>query len=142
MFLEPGILCLLFVPVAIGIAIAFRLLAGNLDHWRIRDYVVARGGRIIDMRWAPFGPGWFGANKERIYAVRYRDHEGSIHAAFARTNLWSGVYFTEDAIIEHAKPFADDEAIESLEEENRRLREELARLKRKERDPQSDAIEE
>jgi IS1 family transposase len=36
----------------------------------------------------------------------------------------------------------DEEEVESLEQENRRLREELARLKRKAKDKNSDAFQE
>jgi hypothetical protein len=132
-------LVILFV---IGIAIAFRLFAGSMDRERIRSYVENRGGKVIEATWAPFGPGWFGGNKERIYQVRYIDHDGNMHEAYARTSMWTGVYFTEDQITQHAKTPIDEEEVESLEQENRRLREELARLKRKAKDKNSDAFQE
>jgi len=46
--------------------------------------------------------------------------------------MWTGVYFTQDTIVRYAhRPAAHAAAPESsLEEENRRLREELERLKR------------
>lgn len=133
---------LLVILVVIGIAIGFRLLAGSMDRERIRGYVETRGGKVIETTWAPFGPGWFGGNKERIYQVRYLDHGGNVHEAYARTSMWTGVYFTEDQITQHAKTPIDEEEVESLEEENRRLRQELERLKRKEKDKNSDAIQE
>jgi HAMP domain-containing protein len=138
--MEFGIL--LVILVAIGIAIAFRLFAGSMDRERLRQYVEARGGRVIDATWAPFGPGWFGGNKERIYQVRYLDHDGNVHEAYARTSMWTGVYFTEDLIIKRGKPPIGQEEVESLEEENARLRSELERLKRKEKDKNSDAFQE
>jgi hypothetical protein len=133
---------LLVIPIAIGIAIVFRLFAGSMDRERIRQYVEARRGKVIEATWAPFGPGWFGGNKERIYQVRYLDRDGNVREAYARTSMWTGVYFTEDRITQHAKAPIDEEEVESLEEENRRLREELERLKRKARDKNSDAIQE
>jgi hypothetical protein len=138
--MEYGIV--LVILVVIGIAIAFRLFAGSMDRERIRSYVENRGGKVIEATWAPFGPGWFGGNKERIYQVRYIDHDGNMHEAYARTSMWTGVYFTEDQITQHAKTPIDEEEVESLEQENRRLREELARLKRKAKDKNSDAFQE
>ncbi len=140
--MEPAFFLVLVVPAGIAVAILIRLAAGSMDRERIRQYVESRGGRVIDTTWAPFGPGWFGGGKERIYQVRYRDHEGNIHEAYARTNMWSGVYFTEDNIVHRVKLPIDEEEVESLEEENARLRAELDRLKRRDRDRNSDAIEE
>jgi hypothetical protein len=142
--MEPAPLFLIiFIPVAIAVAIGIRLIAGSMDRERIREYVEGRGGKVIDTTWAPFGPGWLGGGgKERIYKVRYIDRDDNVHDAFARTNMWSGVYFTEDQIVEYAKPPIDEEEVESLEEENRRLHAEVERLKRKERERNSDAIEE
>ena len=133
---------LLLIPAAFGAAILFRFIAGSMDHARLRDYVESRGGEIIDSSWAPFGPGWFGGTRERIYLVRYFDRDHNEHEAYAKTNMWSGVYFTEDRIVHYARPPIDEEEVESLEDENARLRAELERLKRKERDKNSDAIQE
>jgi len=132
----------LLIPLAIVVAIVFRLGAGSMDHNRLRSYVEERGGEVIEINWAPFGPGWFGGNKERIYHVRYLDRDGNEHEAYAKTNMWSGVYFTEDRIVRYGKPPIDEEEVESLEEENARLRAELDRLKGKERHRDSDAIQE
>lgn len=140
--MESGLLFLFIIPAVIVVAIMIRLIAGNMDHERIRAYVEQRGGKVIEIIWTPFGPGWFGGGKERIYQVRYRDHEGNIHDAYARTNMWSGVYFTEDYIRQRSRTPIDECEVESLEEENARLRAELDRLKRKDRDQNSDAIQE
>jgi hypothetical protein len=139
---HPGLIFLLLIPLAIGVAIVFRLIAGSMDRERLRQYVEGRGGKVIYATWAPFGPGWFGGNKERIYQVRYLDHDDNVHEAYARTSMWTGVYFTEDHIIQYGKPPIDEEDVETLGEENARLRAELARLKRKQRETGSDAIEE
>jgi hypothetical protein len=115
---------LLFVIVAIVI----RLAAGGLDHQRVRKYVESRGGKVIKADWAPFGPGWFGEKGDRIYAVRYLDRDRNVHQAHCKTSVWSGVYFTDDSIVRYAD--RNDHHQTSLEDENRRLREELERLKR------------
>jgi hypothetical protein len=118
----------LLIPLFIIIAIVIRLAAGGLDHDRVRHYVESRGGRVIEANWAPFGPGWFGEKSDRIYAVRYLDRDGNEHNAHCKTSMWTGVYFTEDRIVKYAdRPVPQPK---SLEEENRRLREELERLKR------------
>jgi hypothetical protein len=132
----------LIIPLVIAVVIAIRIGAGSLDHHRLRSYVEERGGEVIEINWAPFGPGWFGGNKERIYHDRYLDRDGNEHEAYAKTNMWSGVYFTEDRITRYSEPPVDKEEVESLEEENARLRAELERLKRKDRDRNSDAIQE
>ncbi|HZZ77931.1 MAG TPA: hypothetical protein VFE62_05410 [Gemmataceae bacterium] len=133
---------MVLLALMLAIAIGVRLIAGALDRQRIASYVEIRGGRVIEATWSPFGPGWFAGNRERIYHIRFRDHEGNIHQAYARTNMWSGVYFTEDHIVHRAHPQVDLHDVESLEEENARLRAELERLRRRERDKDSDAIKE
>jgi hypothetical protein len=118
----------LLIPLFIIIAIVVRLAAGGLDQDRVRQYVESRGGKLIEASWEPFGPGWFGEKSDRIYAVRYLDGAGHEHQAHCKTSLWTGVYFTEDRIVKHAD--RADRQQPSLEEENRRLREELDRLRR------------
>jgi hypothetical protein len=119
----------LIIPLFIGFAILLRVLAGGMDKGRIRDYVESRGGQMIDASWAPFGPGWFGEKSDRIYEVRYIDREGNEHRAACKTSLWAGVYFTEDVIVRYAhRP--GERVVQSLEEENRRLREGVERLRR------------
>ena len=131
-----------FVFVAIlavvGIGLAMRLVAGSLDHERIRSYIQARGGRVASIHWSPFGRGWFGDKHNRIYEVAYHDAQGRAHAATCKTSFWSGVYWTEDRMLSHSsfasKPaggemrFLDDPT--DLAAENQRLHEELGRLKR------------
>ena len=123
---------LLLIPVVIVIAVVIRLAAGGLDHDRIKRYVEGRGGEFLDAQWAPFGPGWFGEKSDRIYGVRYLDRDGNEHQAHCKTSLWTGVYFTEDRIVKYAdrsaRPAAGSEG--DLAAENRRLREELERLRR------------
>ena len=139
---ENGRIILYVFPFVITAIIAIRLVADNFDRQRISEYVEVRGGKVIETAWTPFGPGWLGGGGERIYEVRYSDHVGNIHEAFARTNMLSGVYLAEDRIVQHAKPAIEEEEVRSLEDENARLRTELERLKRKDQDRGSDAIKE
>jgi hypothetical protein len=122
---EIGIV-ILFV---IGAVILIRALAGGLDHDRVRRYVESQGGRVLEAHWAPFGPGWFGEKSDRIYEVRYLDRHGNERLAHCKTSLFTGVYFTEDRIVGHGQRSSEPRAA-SLEEENRRLREEVERLRR------------
>jgi hypothetical protein len=143
-----GILCL--IVGVIGVGLMFRLLAGNMDHQRIRDYIQSHGGRVLSCAWSPFGRGWFGEKSDRIYEVSYLDKDGNQHQATCKTSMWTGVYWTEDRIVLYAsrQPEAEleeqehfratgnpwdrlaDRSPEELEEENRRLRAELERLKK------------
>ena len=116
--------------IVIGVAIALRLVAGGMDYGRIRQYVESRGGEVLATRWSPFGPGWFGEKSDRIYSVRYLDQDGNEHRAHCKTSMLTGVYFTEDRIVRYAEqPDEAEVDVAALMEENRRLREELRRLK-------------
>lgn len=123
---------LLFVGVIV-LALVSRLLAGGMDEDRVRAYVKERGGRLLSSEWAPFGKGWFGEKNDRIYEVRYQDRDGHEHLATCKTSMFSGVYFTEDRIVQYRKPPTPepkgDSRLTELERENRRLREELERAK-------------
>lgn len=120
--------CIVLVVAVIVAAAVLRLLRGSRDHDRIRWYIEGRGGKLIDANWVPFGPGWDGDQANRTYEVRYLDKDGNRHHAFCKTNTSSGVYFTEDRIEQRTDV---PNTKRSLEEENRRLREELERLKRR-----------
>ncbi len=115
---------LLIIPLVIVMAVGFRLIAGVWNHARIRDYIEGLGGTVQQIEWVPFGPGWFG-DKQPIYHVLYKDAGGDAHDAYCKTSMLAGVYFTRDEIVRKAanRP-------ESLEEENRRLRAEIERMKR------------
>ena len=98
---EPGgsSFVLLLIPLAIGLAIAVRLFVGALDKERIRSELARRSATLLHCRWSPFGRGWFGEKGERIYRVSYRDRYGNRHRAFAKTSLFSGVYFSDDEVV-------------------------------------------
>lgn len=119
-----------WIPVLFVIVIVIRMTAGGMDRQRVKQYIESNGGKFIEANWAPFGPGWFGEKSDRIYAVRYLDRDGNEHEAHCKTSMWTGVYLTEDRIVRGAQ--RPEARAESLEEENRRLKEELERLKRRE----------
>jgi len=126
--MDPAVVIVIFVLVAIVI----RLLAGSMDGDRVRAYIEERGGRLLSSGWAPFGKGWLGEKSDRIYEVRYLDSDGNEHEASCKTSMFTGVYFTEDCIVRHAKPPTEAQhasPVTEIERENRRLRDELERLK-------------
>ena len=122
---------ILVIPILLVIALVIRMGAGGMDHSRIKEYVESNGGRVINSNWSPLGPGWFGEQSDRIYSVSYVDTAGTEQAAFCKTSMWTGVYFTEDRIVQYAeRPETLQESESALQVENRRLREELKRLRR------------
>ena len=66
------------------------------------------------------------------HSMGYLDKDGNEHEAHCKTSMWTGVYFTEDRIVKYADrpapPMAPAE--NTLEAENRRLRQELERVRR------------
>jgi len=117
----------LLIPLVIAIAVGIRLFLGALNHERIKDYIKSKGGTVIDIQWSLFGPGWFASQSDVIYRVRYRDRDGNERHAYCKTGILSGVYLTEDKIVGVAQQQSQNNV--SLEDENRRLREEIRRLK-------------
>ena len=126
--------------VVIIVVIAFRLGAGGMDGDRIDEYIRSRGGELIDKRWSPFGKGWFGSEKHRLYEIHYYDADGNEHEATCKTNMLAGVYFTEDNIVSYAESCSaadtesehaekPDEFVDSLIDENQKLRDEIERLR-------------
>jgi len=126
-----------FGVVAVALVIlVFRLIAGSMDTERIEEYVRGRGWKLEDRSWDPFGPGWFGEKDSRIYRIVYRDQHGDLHMAHTKTSMLSGVYLTNDEIIERAEesspgsPADPQETQESLREEVERLRDRVQELER------------
>jgi hypothetical protein len=133
--------CFLIIPVIVVAALGFRIAAAFMDHARIENYIRSLGGKVITIRWSPFGPGWFGEKSDRIYRVRYVDRDGDEHEAYCKTSMWSGVYMTQDYVVGAGdRPLTK---MELLELENQHLREELERLKKQQARPtDSQAIRE
>lgn len=113
-------LTVIIIGLAI-LAIVTRLLAGAFDGDRVEQYIRDMGCELIDKSWDPFGPGWFGEQDSRIYEIIYRDADGRVHRAHVKTSMMSGVYLTNDQIIE-------DKPKPSVEEEKAMLRKRLAEL--------------
>jgi len=111
------------VLVVVILAVVLRLVAGSLDGERVERYLQSQGYTLIDKSWDPFGPGWFGEKDSRIYEVVYRDRAGRVHRAHVKTSMMSGVYLTNDRIVEDKLP-------RSVEEEKAELRRRLAELER------------
>lgn len=111
------------VPLLIIVAIVFRLAAGSMDGDRVEQYIKDMGGELLDKSWDPFGPGWYGEKSDRIYEIVYRDRDGRTHRAHVKTSMLSGVYLTNDRIV-------DDKPALSVEEEKEQLRRRLAELER------------
>jgi hypothetical protein len=130
-----GLFLLLGFVGIVALALGVRAFSVSRERRRIAQYVEERGGRVID--WTDLGPLHPGLSE-----VRYRDHEGNVHEAMAHFGLFAGVSFTEDRIVHRAPRPVDERELELLEDENARLRAENERLKRGQRDPSADAIQE
>lgn len=112
------------IIAVIAIAILIRFVAGSFDGDRVEKYVRDMGCELIDKSWDPFGPGWFGEKDSRIYEIVYRDREGRVHRAHVKTSMMSGVYLTNDHVVE-------DRPERSVEEEKAELRRRLVELEGK-----------
>ncbi len=126
------------VLAAIAVAIFCKVFVfvARLDRNRIIEYFSNRGGDVQSITWSPFGTGWYGTENERLYRVQYQDRDGALHETYCKTGLITGVYFTEDRTVGRSCIARQDNhswamgGYAELLTENRRLREELARLKR------------
>ncbi len=116
------------VLLAIIVAFIARGIAGAFDGDRVEAYVRQRGWELVDRSWDPFGPGWFGEKDSRIYQIVYRDERGALHRAHVKTSMFSGVYLTNDEMVEQAAPDASAMDAGDLEKENARLKERIAEL--------------
>lgn len=126
--MTPPTSSFMIAPVAFGsliaVAVVIRLLAGSFDGDRVAAYIRGLGGELVERRWDPFGPGWFGEKDARIYAIIYRDRDGALHRAHVKTSMLSGVYLTNDRLV-------DAPVVSSVDAEKARLRARLAELERR-----------
>jgi hypothetical protein len=116
------------IVIVVIVAILIRVVAGMMDGGRIEDHFSEDGKEFISKVWTPLGKGWLGDSSDRIYKVTYKDKEGHIHEAYCKTSMFSGVYITEDKIIEYNKEAMTN--MMNLEAENLKLKEEIERLKK------------
>lgn len=86
------------VAAAVVLAILGRGVTHGMDRSRISAYAASQGWELLTCQWKLLGPGWLGNQRERMYAITYRDAEGRTHSAFAKTSMLAGVYLTEDRI--------------------------------------------
>jgi hypothetical protein len=82
--------------LAIVVVFGGRILAGSLDHDRIRQYIRKAGAKVIDTNRLPYGPGWFGST-ERIYEVKYETRDGKMHTATCKTSMFADIYWAGGA---------------------------------------------
>ena len=61
------------------------VLSRIFDWDRIKSHFEDKGGKLLRMRWAPFGKGWLGEGSDRIYRIEYLDRERNHHQAFCKT---------------------------------------------------------
>lgn len=94
------LLCILGMAILVGAGSYF--LTQYLDTKRIRDYFSGRGEVLVSADWQFSGPGWLGERDSRIYSIRYKDRQEKLHVAFAKTAMFSGVYITDDRVMEFA----------------------------------------
>ncbi len=89
---------LLFVLI-MGAVFGCRLLAGRLNHARIRKHIQDMGGAVVKIVWSPLGPGFFGDQYTYIYEVDYRNKNRTHRRAFCKTSMLAGVYFCDDRLV-------------------------------------------
>jgi len=90
--------------LALGAGIAIRLVLHFVDKGRIKDEIESKGGRVISIRWHPFGRGWFFEKNERHYAVTYTDRSGAVVSTSCKTSLFTGVYWADGPKLAEPKP--------------------------------------
>ncbi len=90
--------------LAVGAGLAIRVIMHFVDKSRIKDEVESKGGRVISIRWSPFGRGWFFEKNERQYSITYTDRSGANVSANCKTSLFTGVYWAEGPQLEEPRP--------------------------------------
>ena len=134
----------LLAVILLSVVIGIRVVLDRVDRGRIRAYVADRDGYVEEIRWDPFGYGWFGDPYNRIYRVTYVNRKGNRHVATCKTSILAGIYWAEDVKVSSASPPAEprntaqdfDEEVWRLKEENARLQDEIERMRRQMRGPQ------
>ncbi len=66
-------------------------LASLNDRRRIREHILERGGQVVSIHWAPFGPEWFNAERAIIYRVDLLDTNGESVSANCKVPMFRGV---------------------------------------------------
>lgn len=90
--------------LAVGAGLTIRVIMHFIDKSRIKEEIESKGGRVISIRWNPFGRGWFFEKTERHYSVTYTDRSGANVSANCKTSLFTGVYWAEGPKLEEPRP--------------------------------------
>jgi hypothetical protein len=90
--------------LALVAIVVIRAILHFVDKSHIREDVEAKGGRILSIRWNPFGRGWFFEKNERHYAVTYIDRSSATISAACKTSLFSGIYWADAPLVEEPRP--------------------------------------
>ena len=78
---------MLFLGLIVAAGLWYFSRSGNSAS--IKGYIEDHGGKLLSDEWEPFGKGWFGENNESIYKIKYRDADGNIRDAWAKTSLFT-----------------------------------------------------
>lgn len=131
----------MFIIFIMFVVFAMSVAGRGGDKERVRAYFAARGEELLDLDRKPFELSMRRDKSSRIYEVRYRDKIGNIHKALCKTAAFSGVYLSEDYVVEYLHSYVARETnatlepapatadTAQLEQELQRLREENARLR-------------
>jgi hypothetical protein len=122
---------ILFSLVFLGFGVLVFYAKTQNDRQRIAHEVIAQGGKVVSIRWTPFGYGWVGDSGDRVYQVVWIDRFGYRREASCKTSTLSGLYFAEKnppPPVEHSQLASQAEnelllkQIEKLKRENEMLR--------------------
>ena len=84
-----------FAFLALAAGLVIRIAMHFVDKNRIKDEVESKLGRIVSIRWNPFGRGWLFERGERHYEVTYVDRSGEKISTSCKTSFFTGVYWAE-----------------------------------------------
>jgi hypothetical protein len=127
----------IIVPLLAILAVLLWFMNRSMDQDRIRGWLEVRGNKILESKLLPSQKDWWSQTLERQYEVRYLDGDGHEHFATCVTGLFKGIVWIDDKFLRYADqvegipmPGKTDVKPPTLEEENRRLREEVERLQK------------
>jgi hypothetical protein len=92
------------IMLAIGAALAIRIVLHFVDKSRIQRELESRGAQVNSIRWNPFARGWFGEKGERHYDVTFRDSGGTTISTTCKTSVLTGVYWAEGPSTAEERP--------------------------------------
>ncbi len=90
---------LLLVAGVLFFGFVSRSLTAVKDQNRIRDYLLQRGDRAINVDMLLFVSGWFSDLRTRSYRVRYVDRAGALYEAYCRTSSALDIRFLEEHVV-------------------------------------------